>query len=536
MFRKVLKRLCAVAVATAGLLGGLGVASTQARAAAEVSPNDRPAEVVVDPSGEWLEPEMRSWQGASPGIARTAGGRLFACLFSGGVNEPKPENYAIFLYSDDDGKTWVDPLFIVHNPHEQTRVFDPSVQVDSLNRLWLCWNQQYPIPGGKDFPYGWWRLRIDDPDAPIEEVKQEIRTQTPARMAMGIRINKFIEMSNGEWMQPMAIAGGPYVKLMVSADKGDTWTLRGTVPKGTIGVYEPMVVEKLDGSLWLLTRLGMAQSVLGPAGGVGQAFSDDGGASWSDIEESLPSPLVGSSARLYFGRLRSGALLFITNDSDSIRRVNLTAWLSYDDGKTWPYSLLLDDRIGVGGSLIDGPAYPDCIETDDGRIYVVWDFGRYNEQEMRMTVFTEEDIKAGRLVSASARDKVVVSKRGPYKDIESVGTAIPDSLQVKVGAALADVIAKLPSTVEVTDEDGKTYTLSGSWAGKNYNPQVAGEYEFYYTLDATEEQKDLKDTHKLLTVRVTVKKGGCGGAVVGGVGMGGLLLTAAAGLLGRRKR
>lgn len=474
-----------------------------------------PAVAIVDIGEEWFAEGMRTWQGASPGIARTKGGRLFACLFSGGVDEPKEENYAIYMYSDDDGKTWVDPFLIVHHPDPQTRVFDPSLQVDSLGRLWINWNQQYPMPGGRDFPYGWWRIRIDNPDAPIEQVKEAIRTQTPKCMSRGIRINKFIEMSNGEWLQPMAESGGPFIRIMVSGDQGETWTLRGSVQKQMAGVYEPMVVEKLDGTLWLLTRLGMAQSTLPPGGGVGASYSDDGGESWSDIEESLPYPYVGSSSRLFFGRLKSGALLFITNNTGTIWRRNLTAFISYDDGKTWSYSLLLDDRDGVRGSIIDGPSYPDCVQAEDGRIYVVWDFGRYNEMELRMSVFTEEDIKAGKLVSGASRDKVIVSKIGPYKDIVEVKAEIPESIRVKKKTQLKDIIKKLPTDITIVDEDGKEVNLQGNWAGKNYNPLVEDYYEFYFALANTEEMNLLKDTHKLLSVEVVVgspkKPAGTGG-------------------------
>lgn len=516
IFGKLTKILGTVIAALLFFAPSFKPSKVAAKAEEVISPNSQAANVYTEEEdmNEVIGTYGRSWQGAAPGIARTPKGRLFACLFSGGENEPQVENYVIFSYSDDDGETWIDPFMVVCHPDEHTRVFDPSLQVDPLGRLWLNWNQQYPMPDGRDFPYGWWRIRVDNPDAPIEQVKAQINAQTPQRITGGIRINKFIVLDNGEWMQPMALSGGPYIKYMVSSDQGDTWEMRGTVQKNTIGVYEPTVVQKKDGTLWSLIRLGVAQSALGPAGGVGQSFSSDGGESWSTVEEALPRPLIGASARLYFGRLKSGALLFITNDSETIRRVNLTAYLSYDDGETWPYSLVLDDRVGVGGSIIDGPSYPDCVQADDGRIYAVWDFGRYDEKEMRMSVFTEEDVKAGRMVSAEARDKVVVSKLGPYKDVTAVTTELPESFSVKKGTALADVTSRFPTQVQVLDEDGTSYTLEGNWAGKNYNPQEEGEYVFYYALSDTEGQKYLKDTHDLLSVRVTVEADkGCSATV-----------------------
>lgn len=46
-------------------------------------------------------------------------------------------------------------------------------------------------------------------------------------------------------------------------------------------------------------------------------------------------------------------------------RSHLTAMLSEDDGETWPYTLLLDERNEV--------SYPDAKEADNGYIYVTRD-------------------------------------------------------------------------------------------------------------------------------------------------------------------
>ncbi|MBT4816316.1 MAG: exo-alpha-sialidase, partial [Lentisphaerae bacterium] len=46
----------------------------------------------------------RQFQGI-PGIERTAGGRLWATWYTGGVNEG-PQNFAVLVTSTDDGLTW----------------------------------------------------------------------------------------------------------------------------------------------------------------------------------------------------------------------------------------------------------------------------------------------------------------------------------------------------------------------------------------------------------------------------------------------
>ena len=64
--------------------------------------------------------------------------------------------------------------------------------------------------------------------------------------------------------------------------------------------------------------------------------------------------------------------------------------LSEDGGKTWAYTLLLDERLGV--------SYPDVIE-ENGVLYVVYDYDRFNTGRMFMAKITEADIMAGELVT-----------------------------------------------------------------------------------------------------------------------------------------
>ena len=55
-------------------------------------------------------------------------------------------------------------------------------------------------------------------------------------------------------------------------------------------------------------------------------------------------------------------------------------------------------------------SYPDGIETADGQIYVIYGYNRYDDREVFMAVFTEEDIAAGDFVSPQARQRVLVNK------------------------------------------------------------------------------------------------------------------------------
>ena len=68
----------------------------------------------------------------------------------------------------------------------------------------------------------------------------------------------------------------------------------------------------------------------------------------------------------------------------------MTAFLSEDDGRTWPYRALIDQR--------DNVSYPDA-DFYGGKIYLVHDCGRTAEREILMSVFTEDDIMNGRPIT-----------------------------------------------------------------------------------------------------------------------------------------
>ena len=86
-------------------------------------------------------------------------------------------------------------------------------------------------------------------------------------------------------------------------------------------------------------------------------------------------------------------------------RRDLTAYLSDDDGETWPYKLLIQD----------GPcSYPDAAQDKDGRIYIPYDIGRHGKgAEIRMARISEEDIINGRIISEDSRLGILISRTGP---------------------------------------------------------------------------------------------------------------------------
>jgi hypothetical protein len=202
--------------------------------------------------------------------------------------------------------------------------------------------------------------------------------------------------NNGPWLLPVAAWGKDGSAMVVSSDDaGGAWRLlgRANIPNPADRQYdEHQLVERRDGSLWLLVRTKY---------GIGQSESTDRGKTWSAVE---PSAIRHCAARFFIRRLASGKLLLVKHGAiaEKTGRSNLTAFLSSDDGKTWSGGLLLDERKGV--------SYPDGVQSPDGILYVIYDYNRGTDKQILMARFTEADILAGKPVSDGMRLRVLINQ------------------------------------------------------------------------------------------------------------------------------
>ncbi|MDR2828414.1 MAG: exo-alpha-sialidase [Acholeplasmatales bacterium] len=316
--------------------------------------------------------QTRSWQGV-PGMEMTKNGRLFSGWVAGGTAEPQKANYLPILYSDDNGSSWENFIIIEQAPSVDAKVNDPEFWQAPDGTLWIFYNQSKGQNSAFDGICGVWTITIENPDAP----KNEMILSTPRRLTDGFLRNQPIILENGTWMiAPTDYTDDAYTQVVVSNDEGLTWEYRGKayIPNA-VNFDETIIVEKLDGSLWMTVR--------NTTGEIIQSYSYDEGYTWTRGSfTGIPNP----SSRFQITRLSSGNLLMINNDS-SVAREKLTAYLSTNDGLTWPYKLLLDGR--------NGNSYPDLRETEDGTIWVSWDYSRMGIGEIIFTYFTELEIMLG---------------------------------------------------------------------------------------------------------------------------------------------
>lgn len=369
----------------------------------------------------------RTWQ-LVPTIERTKNGRLFCTFYSGATSETLG-NYCIILQSDDDGMTWSEPIAAAYDG-EMHRCFDPIVWIDPLDRLWFTWSR-----GHED---GIYAAICDNPDADILVWSNEFY------VGRNVMMNKPTVLSTGEWLFPIAIWNYWYIydtlkqkraydelyteeyfnnkdnlsgaNVYVTVDNGKTFEMLG----GCRNIQgrsceEHIVYEKDNGVLVMFIRI---------KDGIARSFSYDRGKTWTDSFKFLDGP----ASRFCVKKLKSGRVLLI-NHYEFNNRNNLTALLSEDDGETFKYKLLLDER--------DEVSYPNVAEGDDGYLYIIYDRerGGYKDsleeaqkcaREILLAKINESDIINGKLESKNSYLKRIVSKLGEYKGERNLYTEFPE--------------------------------------------------------------------------------------------------------------
>lgn len=431
-----------------------------------VFPSDTPADIMLQPESGY-SPEDRHWQGC-PTLEETAGGRFWAGWFTGGTGEPQADNYGTISVSDDRGETWIDHVLTVVHPSDKVRVEDVQFWRDPLDRLWLFWTQSNCIENAPalgtwanfDMTLGVWTIRIDNPDAPLDE----LTWTEPRKISPGLMRCKPVVLSTGEWMLSIYDnVDGNYSKVYTSTDAGETWSLKGQAYCKNNNLFdENMTVELKDGSLLMYMR-----TLVDGKGIIQESVSYNGGRTWSAARA---NGLKCANSRFYIGRLASGNLLLVANDSETSRS-HITAFLSTDDGKTWPYKLLLDGRNGI--------SYPDVVQSPDGVIHVAYDRNRNTDAEIWWTSFTEEDLKAGDFVSPDAVEPHILSKLYDPPAVSPAGY-IYYGEDITVSPALQDAVFQKVEGNGITEED-YTYT-QGQLVLKKAYLDTLGEGSFDFDL------------------------------------------------------
>ncbi|MEO9033803.1 MAG: sialidase family protein [Ginsengibacter sp.] len=107
------------------------------------------------------------------------------------------------------------------------------------------------------------------------------------------------------------------------------------------------------------------------------SISSDGGATWDTtyFDKTLIDP-VNEGSLLTVGYKKGKNIIAFCNAADTKRRDNLTFRISYDDGKTWKKSFLIDKSPDGKG---DYTAYCDLVKLGKKEIGVLYERDSYKE-------------------------------------------------------------------------------------------------------------------------------------------------------------
>ncbi|WP_166647334.1 sialate O-acetylesterase [Prosthecobacter fusiformis] len=366
------------------------------------------ANVLLNP-GKGYDDVSRVWQGI-PGIERAPKGRLWVTWYSGDEGEGAIGNYALVATSGDDGKHWSKPVVAIEG-NKGTKIGDPIPWVDPKGRLWVFYNQLTAKTETSPTIRGTCAIRCDDPDSAKPTWSEPFLVAED-----GILFGKPIVRAGGGWLAPFFLmgnqAGRPETCTLLSSNEGETWEWHGgtSIPEDLRNFSEATLAQRKDGSIWTVIRT---------TKGLYESTSTDGGKTWSDAI-AMPA-YEGPSTRACMMKLASGAFMLIyhdakKNENGAYPRTRLMAWLSDDEGRTWPHKVMVDERSSV--------SYPDAIQAPDGRIYITYDHGRYNagEKEVLVAIISEADIRAGKITSAGSAQRLLVSRALGYGNHSDIRT------------------------------------------------------------------------------------------------------------------
>lgn len=375
------KRQFSLIQATPLLLAIVLAACSPTKETADLSgkPDSLLADFRVAPQGDTSIANRKFEQ--VPAIAASADGKVIYVAWYSGGPAPGPGNFITLSTSTDNGQTWVNDQLVVYPKSGASRFFDPALWRDNKGQVRLYYGSAKDSLVWDGFG------GVNSVDISMDGSK--ITYANPMRLTDGVMSNKpiFISSKNLTLLpvyvdkSPKPDSGNvkyPATGAFVYSKEPDGLTLYSSIVlPDSIRIHdEPQLVET--------SAKGDFLALLRTTQGIYSASSSDYGKTWSEAKAFTASGPT-TSSRFYIGKLSSGNLLLVSNNSTV--RNKMTASLSKDGGKTWPYQLLLDARENV--------SYPDADQTPDGNIHVVFDRDRTGAKDILYFRFTEDDVLKG---------------------------------------------------------------------------------------------------------------------------------------------
>ena len=315
--------------------------------------------------------------GREPTPRRMPDGSIVSLLYTGGTQEPHPDNIATVIRSTDDGATWSKPELLFKHPCRctwGTELFTEGERPFAVFQTFSYETTYAELRAFMTFTDDCgksWTQPVSIPGVPPN---------------FSVRQGKVL--SDGSWLFPVywldqrkewtsyGAPGACYTSGVIrSTDGGKSFTLHGAVE--TPGnAWEPEVVELEPGHLKMFVRYEHPEAVLW------ESDSFDSGLTWSPAK---PSTIPNPGTKFVIYRIR-GRHVLVNNvcTPETRTRDLLEIWVSDDNLQSWSKKLPLarlhkenpDTWQGFwdGGDALPQVAYPHGFAVDkEEKLYLALD-------------------------------------------------------------------------------------------------------------------------------------------------------------------
>lgn len=359
-------------------------------------------------------------------IVQAPNGDLLACWFHGSGERKADDVIIQGARKRAGGDAWSEPFLMADTPGYPD--CNPVLFVDPRGKLWLFWITVQSHEWGSsalkcrvasdyaaDGPPNWeWQdvVHVDPKDlepmmlSALDELEAKFGELLKAQPQYQTLLEELREASGDEltrrlgWMTRIhpimtsenRIMLGLYSDVFNTSaaafteDWGKTWTFSQPIVTYELGNIQPAFVQRENGDIVAFMRdNGLPKKIR-------ISVSQDGGVTWGPVEHmEIPNP--GSSVDAI--ALENGHWVLVCNDTLSERNV-ITAYLSEDEGVTWPYKRALERwEPKTDGKEHGSASYPSLIQSNDGKLHCTYSYkdASFEGSTIRHAVFNEAWIK-----------------------------------------------------------------------------------------------------------------------------------------------
>ncbi len=325
----------------------------------------------------------RHWQ-AIPSVAANRDGSIVYMAWNAGGRDEEMGNYITISASENRGDTWNHDVMVIYPKNPQnTRILDPVLWRNDTDEIYIKFTVTMSDYGDQI-----------DPMTSSHQMKiywsgDEMKFNSPEFLTYGLMVNPPARIKGKDMtLYPICRCSMNHLNKMRYKENPEKGTYAYSLKDGKFRLYS--VLPEVDYSLYDFEEhqfLSLDESgkelmcISRFRNGTNKCFSHDYGRTWSNFE---PMPEIGpsTSSRACIFRLNSGKVMLIYNNAED--RSMMTVAISEDNGKTWPFNTVIDERPLT--------SYPAASQSEDGTIFVAYDRDRYNDMDIYFLRFCENDI------------------------------------------------------------------------------------------------------------------------------------------------